>query len=51
MNCAICSASAFEHHGYAGWLCGDCAERGAEAYEFALGATTPYPLRIIWRTR
>ena len=37
MTCAVCGAAAFEHHGFAGWLCPGCAQRGAEAYEEAQG--------------
>jgi len=39
MTCTVCGAGAFEHHGFAGWLCASCAEHGAEAYERALGLT------------
>ncbi len=37
MRCTVCGAGAFQHHGFAGWLCARCAERGAEAYEEAQG--------------
>ena len=36
MKCTVCNATAFKHHGYAGWLCHGCAERGLEAYELAI---------------
>lgn len=45
MNCAVCAASAFDHHGFAGWLCLSCAECGAEAYEAALGLSVVGELR------
>jgi hypothetical protein len=37
MTCAVCGVAAFEHAGFAGWLCPGCVDRGAEAYEAALG--------------
>ena len=37
MTCTVCGAGAFEHHGFAGWLCASCADRGCEGYEAALG--------------
>jgi hypothetical protein len=40
MTCTVCGAAAFEHHGFAGWLCPRCSDRGAEAYEAALGLNT-----------